>query len=135
MTDFDPAVFGPPSVRVGTTEREKAAAALGDHFAAGRLDLDEYEERVGSAYSAKTVGELATLFIDLPRPQPAPAPPPPKEHHPHRNLAPVVIVAVLIVAGVVAFTTHIVPFFIFPVMLFLFLRSRGTWPPGRHRFN
>lgn len=77
MTDFSPAVFGPPAVRVGTAEREQAAEALGRHFAAGRLDLDEYDDRVGRAYAAKTTDELTILFADLPNrhpPQPRRSP-------------------------------------------------------------
>ena len=64
MTDFDPAVFGSPSVRVGTAEREQAAAALGDHFAAGRLELDEYDERVSRVYAAKTAADLIVREAD-----------------------------------------------------------------------
>jgi hypothetical protein len=42
------------------------AAALGEHMAAGRLTLAEYEERVSRAYAAKTYGDLAELTTDLP---------------------------------------------------------------------
>ncbi|NKY88245.1 DUF1707 domain-containing protein [Nocardia veterana] len=131
MTDFDPAVFGPPGVRVGTAERERAAAALGDHFAAGRLDLDEYDERVRRAYAAKTAADLLELFADLPRPAPpAPALPPPRRSRP-RAFVPALVVAVLVFAVAVAATTHMVPFFVFPVLFFLFIRSqRGFGPPG-----
>lgn len=121
MTDFDPVVFGPPTVRVGTAEREQAASALGEHFAAGRLELDEYDDRVRRAYSAKTVGDLSVLFTDLPRPAPAPAPP--AESRRPRSLLPVALVAALVIAVVVALTTHIVPFFIFPAILFVLIRG------------
>ncbi|MCP2331570.1 TM2 domain-containing protein [Actinoalloteichus cyanogriseus DSM 43889] len=70
----------PDSLRIGTLEREAAVAALGDHLGAGRLDLEEYEERMRSASAAKTRGELIRLFEDLPGPLPEPlrdAPPPP----------------------------------------------------------
>ncbi|SHK49297.1 TM2 domain-containing protein [Pseudonocardia thermophila] len=46
--------------------------ALGEHFAQGRLDADEYGERSASAFAARTVGELEDLFHDLP---PLPRPP------------------------------------------------------------
>lgn len=59
-------------MRVGTNERQSAVDALADHFAKGRLDPDEFEERSATAYAARTLGELDALFRDLPRP-PAPA--------------------------------------------------------------
>ncbi|MEU6564686.1 DUF1707 SHOCT-like domain-containing protein [Nocardia nova] len=130
MTDFDPAVFGPPTVRIGTAERERAAAALGDHFAAGRLDVDEYDERVRRAYTAKTSGDLAVLFEDLPRPQPAPPAAPPVRRRPQPWI-PAAVLAAIVLGVVVVATTHMVPFFIFPVLFFLFIRTRGRFgPPG-----
>ncbi len=54
------------AIRVSDAEREAAASALGDHLVSGRLDVAEYEERVGKAWSARYAGELAELFVDLP---------------------------------------------------------------------
>jgi hypothetical protein len=59
-------------LRIGTAERESATTALGEHLAAGRLDVDEYGDRVGSAHAARTFAELDALFIDLPAPHPKP---------------------------------------------------------------
>ncbi len=66
---------GPP-IRIGNEERQAAAHALGDHYAQGRLDADEYEQRVSAAFVARTSADLDELFVDLPRP-PTLAPPPP----------------------------------------------------------
>ncbi|MRH90610.1 DUF1707 domain-containing protein [Nocardia sp. SYP-A9097] len=132
MTDFSPAVFGPPALRVGTAEREQAAEALGKHFAAGRLEVDEYDERVARAYAAKTADDLSVLFTDLPGPatmRPVAAAPPSRSA---RAFLPLALIAVVVLAAVVAVTTHIVPFFIFPLFFFLFLRSRGGFG-HRHR--
>ena len=60
----------PRSIRIGTVEREQAVKALGDHFALGRLEPDEFEERMTAAYAARTVDDLDRLFDDLPRPAP-----------------------------------------------------------------
>lgn len=60
------------TLRVGDQEREHAARALGDHFAEGRLDRAEYDERLDRAYAAKTRADLAALFRDLPTPRPGP---------------------------------------------------------------
>ena len=57
----------PPHVRVSDQEREHAAAELREHFAQGRLDTDELEERLTRAYRARTVEELQALRLDLPR--------------------------------------------------------------------
>ena len=59
------------SIRIGTAEREAANAALGDHLAAGRLDIDEYGDRSARAALARTRSELVELFADLPQPHPA----------------------------------------------------------------
>jgi uncharacterized membrane protein len=55
-----------PRLRVGDTEREAAVAALGEHFAAGRLTKEEYDERSDRAYAARTASDLHPLFADLP---------------------------------------------------------------------
>lgn len=55
-----------PEVRIGTAEREEAVALLGEHFSAGRLTLDEFDERVTLANLARTRGDLVPLFTDLP---------------------------------------------------------------------
>ena len=59
-------------LRVSDADRDGAIAELSDHFQAGRLTQDEFEERSGQALRARTSQELAVLFTDLPRPQ-APA--------------------------------------------------------------
>lgn len=40
--------------------------ALQRHTEAGRLSLDEFTERVDSAYAARTLAELAVVTRDLP---------------------------------------------------------------------
>ena len=57
-----------PEVRIGDAEREAAVAALGEHYAVGRLTKDEYDERAAVAWSARTVSAIRPLFVDLPDP-------------------------------------------------------------------
>jgi hypothetical protein len=57
-----------PDVRASDSEREEVAVALRDHGVAGRLGVDELDERLERAYGARTRGELATLLRDLPAP-------------------------------------------------------------------
>ncbi len=57
----------PRRVRIGDAERDAAAAELGEHFAVGRLDRDEFSSRLDAALAARTAGELDRVFVDLPR--------------------------------------------------------------------
>ncbi len=53
-------------LRIGDAEREVSVAALGEHFAQGRLTREEYDERSDAVWSARTRGDLAPVFADLP---------------------------------------------------------------------
>lgn len=59
---------GPHTLRVGDAERDAAAADLGEHYAAGRLTLDELNERLDTVFSAKTFGQLVKVMADMPGP-------------------------------------------------------------------
>ena len=56
-----------PEPRIGDAERDAAIASLGEHFAAGRINKDEFDERSGLAMRARTQSDLKPLFVDLPR--------------------------------------------------------------------
>lgn len=72
MTGWQMGAYQPGrDVRIGTEEREQAVQLLSQHLSAGRLELAEFEERVTAAYGARTAGQLAVLFADLPGPLPA----------------------------------------------------------------
>jgi hypothetical protein len=62
-----------PEIRASDAERAEVAEALRAHCAAGRLQVEELEQRLAAALSAHTVGELERLVQDLPRERPAPA--------------------------------------------------------------
>ena len=72
------------SMRASSADRERAVDVLKAGFAEGRLTQDEYNDRMGRAYAARTYGELASLTADLPAgasplpawPVPAYQPPP-----------------------------------------------------------
>jgi hypothetical protein len=53
-------------LRIGDAERDTAAADLGEHYVAGRLTLDELNERLGQVFAAKTHGQLWKVMADLP---------------------------------------------------------------------
>ena len=56
-----------PEPRIGDAERDAAIAALGEHYAAGRITKEEYDERSSLALRARTESDLKPLFADLPR--------------------------------------------------------------------
>jgi Flp pilus assembly protein TadB len=55
-----------PEMRIGDREREAAASALGEHFAAGRITREEYDERSAVVWAARTNSDLMPVFADLP---------------------------------------------------------------------
>ncbi|MFE3324599.1 DUF1707 domain-containing protein [Streptomyces sp. NPDC059176] len=57
-----------PEMRASDAERERIAERLRDAVAEGRLDMEEFEERLDAAYKARTHGELEPLVRDLPAP-------------------------------------------------------------------
>jgi hypothetical protein len=73
-------------MRAGDTDRELVLERLRAAQAEGRLDLEEFDERVTATLAARTYGELAALTTDLPGgppvPRPLGAPPPPQQPPP-----------------------------------------------------
>jgi hypothetical protein len=57
---------GPEQMRIGDAERDAVTTALHEHFAQGRLDRDELDERLEAALAAKTAGDLRPILHDLP---------------------------------------------------------------------
>jgi hypothetical protein len=55
------------NLRASDEQRDRAAQEIREHFAAGRLDEDELDQRVQAVYSAKTQRELESLLADLPK--------------------------------------------------------------------
>jgi len=63
------------NVRVGDADRDAVAAQLREHYADGRLTLDELNERLDHTFAAKTTADLEAVLRDLPHvPRPVSAP-------------------------------------------------------------
>ena len=99
------------SLRVSDADRDRAIAELSEHYQAGRLTTEEFEDRTGRALQARTSADLAALFTDLPRRQApvtsaaASAPASPGRSSPGRSWparVPVVPFAILAVVAVLA---------------------------------
>lgn len=114
-------------IRVGDLEREQAASALGDHYAAGRLDAAEYAERLDAAWSARTRADLAVLFHDLPVARPAPARPPTRSGRSGRSGLPwpAWALVVLVVGGIVLTHLPVLLLILAAIVLFKVARSGG----------
>lgn len=56
----------PDDLLLSDSERLHALTALGDHYAAGRLDDPEFHSRSGDIAAARTLGQLRGSFSDLP---------------------------------------------------------------------
>ena len=57
-------------VRVSDADREHAVASMREHLVQGRLSLEEFTQRMASAYDATTTNDLAVLQRDLPEAAP-----------------------------------------------------------------
>lgn len=55
-----------PDLRIGDVDREEGAAALREHYAQGRLSLEEFNERLDAVFAAATQGQLDRITSDLP---------------------------------------------------------------------
>jgi hypothetical protein len=88
-------------LRVGDAERAAAAERLSTHASAGRLTLEELEERLAAANAAVHGRDLAVLEADLPGAA-APSRPPRRRSGPPPSwpVAPVALIALAIAASV-----------------------------------
>jgi hypothetical protein len=98
-----------PDLRIGDAEREAAAASLREHYAQGRLTLEEFNERLDAAFKATTQSQLNMITQDLPHASVPSAPLPvmaasgggrerdrqewPRGHRPRFGMFPVIIAA------------------------------------------
>jgi hypothetical protein len=90
-------LYSDQHLRVSDAERQAVADRLAEHYAEGRLDQAEFDDRIGRAMSAKTRADLSGLFSDLPETG-APAVP----GRPRRRRRHPVLVLVLLVLFIVA---------------------------------
>jgi hypothetical protein len=86
----------PRDVRASDADREAVVETLRVHAAAGRLDPEELEQRIEAVYAARLQSELPPLTADLPATRPAVAPPVRRRAVP--DLAPLLLLAVALVA-------------------------------------
>jgi len=91
-------LYSDQNLRVSDAERQAVADRLAEHFADGRLDQAEFDDRVGRAMSAKTRGDLSGLFSDLPDAGAPAVPDGPRRRHGH----PILLLVLFVIAASVA---------------------------------
>ena len=122
-----------PNLRASDADRERIAERLRKAHAEGRIDTDEFQDRLECCYEAKTFGQLDALVRDLPRQD---------ELEKRRSLYPSlpwrlgtlvpVLLALLVVSAVVGHPVFLV-WFLF-IFLFWRMSRRRRWPADRQRF-
>ncbi len=58
----------PRALRASDADRERVAATLGQHYAAGRFDLAELDRRLDAVLRAETIEQASAQLNDLPAP-------------------------------------------------------------------
>ena len=101
------AAVGSEGLRASHADREQAVGVLKAAFVQGMLAKDEFDERVGQAFAARTHGDLVALTADLPALPIVAQPPTPARaagEQPVLRPGKTIAVATTLYAGVWSFT-------------------------------
>jgi hypothetical protein len=125
----------PAGMRASDSDRDAVVSDLSEHFQAGRLTAEEFEERTGRALTAQTWGELRNLLADLPATRPGSQASQPRRSPQRCARAPLAaLVCVAIVAGVLLNAAHGgwgLIWLVVPVLLIARRSVRCARVPGR----
>jgi hypothetical protein len=108
------------SLRAGDGDREAFAAILREQHLAGRLDSDEFQERLDACMAAKTYADLDRLVTDLPGGEPSGARPAGRPWRRRTWLFPLLPLA--LIAAIVVGTGHHHAWFLIPLVAFFVIR-------------
>lgn len=120
-------------LRIGDQERDAAVTALGEHYVAGRLTKEEYDERSAVAWQARTNSDLAPLFHDLPPLAPPQRPvaqrqsPTAPGTHPRSRSGGVPVLPVLVLVLVVALASGLDIWPLLLVLVFFLWIKAAYW--------
>ena len=127
------------SLRISDADREAAVDLLGEQYSVGRLTKDEFDERSDAVWSARTEGDLAPVFVDLPVRSPASA----ANRLPVRSVGrpsrrwPIPLPPIVFLLIALTVVTHL-PFVIFGLLLWFGLahwRGHHHWHGHRARLR
>ena len=121
-----------PGLRASDAERAAATDRLSAHAAAGRLSLEELEQRVAASYAAVTAGDLSVVEADLPdlTPQPRRATPSTGSAALPLTLVALILVVLTILASVLVGHPVMLPLFAFVVWRLVQRSGRRRPPTG-----
>lgn len=105
-----------PRTRIGDVERERATSDLSTHYAEGRLEHEEYDERLDAIWTARTQADLRVIFDDLPQQRVAPKVPVARGPSPRRRFPLMPVLALLILLSIVTRTPLWLLIFVLPLM-------------------
>ncbi|MFI5913423.1 DUF1707 domain-containing protein [Dactylosporangium sp. NPDC051541] len=90
-------------MRASDEDRQRVIGVLQRHTEAGRLTLEEFSDRVGTVYAAKTFDDLRAAVVDLPALSPkTPTPPaPPATHDRQLLLTFGLAIAAVVIIGII----------------------------------
>ncbi|HEY0905164.1 MAG TPA: DUF1707 domain-containing protein [Marmoricola sp.] len=135
---------GDDQLRIGDAERDQAAAALGEHYAQGRLTTEEPAERLDRIWAARTRSDLRPVFRDLPGWYGPAAPVRAGTARratywsggvaPFRRGVPSPLVVVLMVLLVLTVLTHL-PLILAGVLVMFFVLGRRRRPARAHHWS
>jgi len=124
------------AMRTSDADRDAVLSDLSEHFQAGRLTAEEFDERAGRALAARTWGELKDLLRDLPTTLPGSRVPAAVSSgaRPERR-APVPVPALVGIGIVIAVSLGIVHLWglLWLVFAALFIARRLAWSAGAPR--
>ena len=128
-----------PGLRISDADRTEVADRLSKHYGDGRLDQAEFNERLDRAMNAKTQADLDGLLADLPGDELKPPVRPQPQPRPHRPVARIAFLALMIVLAFAignalmhaffvpwALIGWPVPWLLIGFVVFLWLRSRRS---------
>jgi Domain of unknown function (DUF1707) len=125
-------------LRAGDGDREAFAAVLRDQHLEGRLDSDEFQERLDACMAAKTYADLDRLVADLPSGEPVRARPAGRRAWRPRPWPFPLLLLALIAAMVIGTTHHL--WILIPLVAFFVIRPLvwrswgwGAWGCGPRR--
>jgi hypothetical protein len=121
-----------PNVRAADSDREAVAERLRRSHAEGRLDVEEFQERLDQCYKAKTIGDLDQLVGDLPSPARAPEPRTLLRRVPLVPLVPILI-ALLLIGAATGHHHHSGVWILIPLFLLARYWRRRPWWWGAAR--
>ena len=117
--------------RVSDAERTAVADELSKHYTEGRLDQEEFDQRLNQAMAAKTYRDLAGLLQDLPQADAPVVPAAPVRRRRRTGLGKLILI--VLIAIVLVSAAHAVTWMLGPVLWIALICAIVVLAARRHR--